>query len=443
MTFPSPAFDGRHGGRPLHLRRLRPADVHPFGSRASDEATLTQAAEIVRDVQQGGEAALRAHAERLGDLRPGERLTYTAGDLAAALDAVPGATRALLERTADRIRAFAEAQRRCLSDLTVPVPGGLAGHTVAPVETAGCYAPGGRYPLPSSVLMTAVTARVAGVRQVIVASPRPAPVTLAAAAVARADLLLAAGGAQAIAALAYGAGPVPACDIVVGPGNRWVTAAKQVVATTVGIDMLAGPSELVVLANASADPALVAADLLAQAEHDPDALPILVTTADGLIPAIEDELARQLADLPTADVARAALAHGFVVHAADLEEAVAVCNRLAPEHLALHVENPATWKPALRHYGALFEGARSAEVLGDYGVGPNHVLPTGGTARFRGGLSVLTFLRVRTWLRIGDGPDVEAVAHDAAELARLEGLEAHARSAERRGTGKVSPVLSR
>ena len=169
-------------------------------------------------MQQGGEPALRAHAERLGDLRSGERLTYTAGDLAAALDAVPGATRALLERTADRIRTFAEAQRRCLSDLTVPVPGGLAGHTVAPVETAGCYAPGGRYPLPSSVLMTAVTARVAGVPQVIVASPRPAPVTLAAAAVARADLLLAAGGAQAIAALAYGAGPVPACDIVVGPG---------------------------------------------------------------------------------------------------------------------------------------------------------------------------------------------------------------------------------
>ena len=204
---------------------------------------------------------------------------------------------------------------------------------VAPVDRAGCYAPGGRFPLPSSVLMTAVTARAAGVRDVWVASPRPDDVTLAAAAVAGADALLAVGGAQAIAALAYGAGDVPPCDVVVGPGNRWVTAAKKLVAGHVGIDMLAGPSELVVLADASADPATVAADLLAQAEHDPDALPVLVATDAELVDRVEIELERQLAALPTRDTAEPAIGNGFAVMAGNLDDAIEVCDRLAPEHL--------------------------------------------------------------------------------------------------------------
>jgi phosphoribosyl-ATP pyrophosphohydrolase/phosphoribosyl-AMP cyclohydrolase/histidinol dehydrogenase len=281
--------------------------------------------------------------------------------------------------------------------------------------------------------MTAVTARAAGVETVIVASPRPAPVTLAAAAIAGADGLLAVGGAQAVAALAFGAGPVPACDVVVGPGNRWVTAAKQIIAGSVAIDMLAGPSELIVLADASADPALVAADLLAQAEHDSDALPVLITLDDRLISQVESELTAQLADLPTAAIASAALSRGFAVRAGDREQAIAACNRLAPEHVALHVETPAAWAPQLRHCGALFEGGGSAEVFGDYGIGPNHVLPTGGTARAFGGLSVFTFLRVRTWLRLEDARGSAEIVRDATDFARLEGLEAHARSARRRG----------
>jgi phosphoribosyl-ATP pyrophosphohydrolase/phosphoribosyl-AMP cyclohydrolase/histidinol dehydrogenase len=418
----------------VKLRRVPPADVRPTGQTVLDEPTLRRAAEIVDDVRRRGEVALREHAEHLDDLKPGEPLVRERDELHAALDALPAATRGVLERTAERIRAFAEAQRACLRELTAAVPGGVAGHTIAPVAAAGCYAPGGRFPLPSSVLMTAVTARVAGVQRVIVASPRPAPVTLAAAAVAGADLLLAAGGAQAIAALAYGAGPVPPCDVVVGPGNRWVTAAKRCVAGEVVIDMLAGPSELVVVADEAADAALVAADLLAQAEHDPDVLPVLVALHESVIPRVEAELARQLADLPTAETARAALAHGFAVHTASCDEAAAVCDRLAPEHLALHVRDAEAWTVKLHHYGALFIGARSAEVLADYGIGPNHVLPTGGTARARGGLSVFTFLRVRTWLRVADGADLAAVVQDAAALARLEGLEAHARSAERRST---------
>jgi phosphoribosyl-ATP pyrophosphohydrolase/phosphoribosyl-AMP cyclohydrolase/histidinol dehydrogenase len=416
----------------FRFRRVPPADVQPIGQTTVDEITLAQAATIVNDVRRGGEAALKAQAERLGDVATGEPLYHTRAELEQALASLPAETQDVLRRTAERIRAFALAQRATLRELDKPVAGGRAGHTIAPVETAGCYAPGGRFPLPSSVLMTVVTARTAGVQTVVVASPRPTAVTKAAAAVAGADLLLAAGGAQAIAALAYGAGPVSACDVVVGPGNRWVTAAKQLVAGAVVIDMLAGPSELVVVADETADAGVVAADLLAQAEHDPDALPILVTADAGVVARVEAEVARQLADLPTAATAGPALAHGFAVVAADAAEAADICNRLAPEHLALHVRSPQTWVSKLRHYGGLFIGADSAEVLGDYGIGPNHVLPTGATARARGGLSVFTFLRVRTWLRIDDRAALADTARDAAALARLEGLEAHARSAERR-----------
>jgi phosphoribosyl-ATP pyrophosphohydrolase/phosphoribosyl-AMP cyclohydrolase/histidinol dehydrogenase len=400
------------------MRRVTLGELPSLARQAVDPATLAGAARIVDDVRTRGEEALRFHAERLGDLAPGEPLVIERGALEAALEALPPADRGVLERTAARIRAFAEAQRAALGEPDVEVPGGRAGLRYQPVVRAGCYAPGGRYPLPSSVLMTAVTARAAGVEEVWVASPRPAAVTLAAAALAGADALLAVGGAHAVAALAHGAGTIPACDAIVGPGNRWVTAAKQLVSGAVAIDMLAGPSELVAIADASAAPALVAADLLAQAEHDPDARPMLVTADPAVADAVEAELAAQLVTLPTAEV--------LIVLTEDLAGAA---NRLAPEHLALHVADPAALRPALLHYGALFVGEGAAEVLGDYGAGPNHVLPTGGTARSSGALSVLTFLRAQAWLRMDD-PAV--LAADAAALARLEGLEAHARAADRR-----------
>jgi len=414
------------------LRRLRPDEIPALRREPVDAATLAQAAAIMDDVRRGGETALRAHAERFGDLAPGAPAVRSRDELAAALAALDPAKRALLERAAERIRRFAEAQRRCLSDLHFPLAEGAAGHVAAPVATAGCYAPGGRFPLVSSILMTVVPANVAGVARVWVATPKPTAEMLAAAAVAGADALLAVGGAQAIAALAYGAGPVPACDAIVGPGNRWVTAAKQLVAGRVAIDMLAGPSELAVLADGAADPQLVAADLLAQAEHDPDALPALISLDAALIEKVDAELARQLADLPTAPTASQALKNGFAVCAPNIDAAVALCDRLAPEHLELMVADADAVAPKLSHYGALFIGGGSAEVFGDYAAGPNHVLPTGGAARFAGGLSVFTFLRVRTWLKI-DRPDAAAsLQEDAAALARLEGLAAHARAAELR-----------
>ncbi len=411
------------------LRRVMAGDVRRRVAPGFDATTMTAAAAIVSDVRERGAVAVLAHAERLDDWTPGTPWLHDKAALAAALDALDRATRELLSRAATRIRRFAEAQRQSLGDVDVAVDGGRAGHTVLPMRRAGCYAPAGRFPLVSSLLMTVVTAKAAGVTEVWVATPRPGPLMLAAAAIAGADGVLGLGGAHAIAALAYGAGPLPACDIVVGPGNRWVTAAKKCVAGDVAIDFLAGPSELVVVADESADPAIVASDLLAQAEHDVDALTVLVTTDLALVSRVEAELVRQLASLPTAEIARAALGNGMAVVCANLDEVVAVCGTLAPEHLQLSIGSPADLASRLQHAGALFLGERSAEVFGDYGIGPNHVLPTGAGARFTGGLSVLNFLRVRTWL---DVRDVATIVNDVAVLARLEGLEAHARAAEAR-----------
>ncbi len=396
-----------------------------------DGATLAGAAAIVEDVRGRGDRSVREHSERFGDLSPNGQIVYGRDDLLTALADIDSSDRELLERTTERIGRFAHRRRAGLSDLDVAVDGGRAGHRWIPVEHVGAYAPGGRYPLPSSVLMTVIPARVAGVSDVWVASPRPTPITLAAAATAGADGLLAIGGAQAVAALAFGVYS-PAADVIVGPGNRWVTAAKKHLYGEIGIDGLAGPSEIVVVADEDADPALVAADLLAQAEHDPDALPILVTDAPELLPAVDRMLERQLASLPTAAVASAALDGGSAVVVGTIDEAAELCNRIAPEHLALHVADAGDVAGRFTSYGSIFIGDAAAEVFADYGVGPNHVLPTGGGARFQSGLSVMTFLRAPTWLELDD-PD--ATASDAARLARFEGLEAHARAAEARTPG--------
>lgn len=410
------------------LKIKNSAEVAPIRREAISPETLVQASLIVADVRDRGEVALREHAERLGDVDAGAALLVSKNEMRAAWEALPSKDQAMLQRAAGRITAFARAQRATLADLEFPIAGGLAGHRVTPVERAGCYAPGGRYPLPSSVLMTALTARAAGVEEVWLASPRPTLATLAAAHLCGVDGFLCVGGAQAIAALAYGV-LVPAADAVVGPGNRWVTAAKQLVSGHVAIDMLAGPSELVVLADQHANPAILAADLLAQAEHDDDAVPILVTDSRALVEQVDQELARQLATLPTRATAERALQNGYAVVCQDLEEAVEVTNRLSPEHLEVQVSG--AFDPAqFRHFGGLFIGEKCAEVFGDYGAGPNHTLPTGGTARSAAGLSVFTFLRVQTWMTMtsGDGNLIE----DTARFARMEGLEAHARSAEMR-----------
>ena len=316
------------------LRRVTPAEMN--GTRpapaGADEGKV--AADIVESVRNGGEEALRTHAEDLGDLDPGQSLTVDRDDLRIAFETLDPASRELLVRVHGRIETFARAQREGLSDLNISIEGGQAGHRWIPVNSVGAYAPGGRYPLPSSVLMTVTPARVAGVTSVWVASPRPSDLTLAAAWVAGADGVLAVGGAQAIAALAFGT-VTPSCDLIVGPGNKWVTAAKKHLFGEVGIDGLAGPSEILVIADDSADSAMVAADLLAQAEHDVDAIPMLVTTSSDLADRVDLELSAQLADLPTADVARAALGNGVCVVVESLSRAAGVSDALAPEHHTL------------------------------------------------------------------------------------------------------------
>ena len=410
---------------------VRAREMAARAERRADTAVIARVAEIVEDVRCGGDRALLAHARALGDVAPGGRWIHDRAALGEALERVSAGTRDCLTRTAERIGRFARAQRECLEDSSVDVAGGRIGHRFLPVASVGCYAPGGRYPLPSSVLMSVVPARVAGVRRVQVASPRPGDVTLAAAALAGADRVMGIGGAQAIAALAYGTETVERCDLIAGPGNKWVSAAKKLVYGDVGIDMLAGPSELVVLADGSADPELVAADLVAQAEHDTDARPILIATDEALARAVQAALTRRLAALPESAAAVAGVSLGASACAlcGGLEEAIALCNRIAPEHLEVMVSDPEPVLSRLENYGALFVGAGSAEVFGDYGVGPNHILPTGSGARFSAGLSVLTFLRAATWMRL-DAADVYIA--DTATLARLEGLEGHARAAELR-----------
>ncbi len=403
------------------------------GLRPFSAEVLSEARAIVAAVRKDGVSAVRRFGARFGDPEPGVDLVVRRDDIERRASGLPSEVRALLERTATRIREFAERQYYALTDLSAAVPGGRAGHRWIPLRSAGCYVPGGRFPLPSSLLMGAIPARVAGVERVVVATPSLSPVMAAAASIAQVDAVLCAGGAQAIAALAYGIRELPPVDLVAGPGNAWVTAAKYLVSDHVGVDMLAGPSEVLIVASGDANPAWIAADLIAQAEHDPMARPILIALDGDTINAVERELRAQLEELPTAEVARQSLErNGKAVFCPDLDRVQRLCDRLAPEHLQLSGGRARALAGRLSAYGSLFIGERSAEVFGDYGAGPNHILPTGGSARHRSGLGVYTFLCRRTWL---EADDPAPLISDAAALARIEGLEGHARAAEARLPG--------
>lgn len=421
----------------MRLRRIGPDEAGLIREPATDREVDAAAAAIVAGVRTRGQSAVRAYAERFGERRADEPLVLGRDAMDRAVDRVDRSDRGVLERTAGRIDAFARAQRAMYRDIDVPVAGGMAGHTVEPVASAGCYAPGGRYPLPSSVLMTAITARAAGVGRVVVASPRPTDTMLAAASIAGADAYLTVGGAHAIAALAYGLPGLEPVDVIVGPGNAWVTAAKRHVVGVVGIDMLAGPSELLILADDSADPRCVAADLLAQAEHDEDASAMLVTTSPALADAVDAQLGSRLEALATRQTALAGLANGFCCVVETIDRAVSVADAVAAEHLQVCTRDARAVAARVRHAGGVFIGTGTAEVFGDYGFGPNHTLPTGATARFQAGLSVAHFLRLRTWLRVDDRSAAASAMKDAAAMARMEGLAGHEASARLRLTDRA------
>ncbi len=405
-----------------------------------DRTTLDEAQVIIDQVRQHKDQALRSLAQRFGEIGrqdEHESLFIEQRELVRAMEDVDTDVIETLHRTAARIEAFAKQQLSCFSELDFPIDGGRAGHRLIPIEKAGCYVPGGRYPLVSTALMTAVTARTAGCGFVVMATPKPNATMLAAAAIANVDGVLRVGGAHAIAAFAYGTESIQPVDLIVGPGNRWVTAAKQLVAGDVGIDMLAGPTELVILADSSANPAKVAADLLAQAEHDEDARPLLVTIDDSVVDRVEEQLALQLDRIATAETARISLStNGFAVICQSLEKAIEACNLLAPEHLELMCEQPELVGRQINHAGCLFWGDNCGEVFGDYGVGPNHTLPTARTARFSAGLNVMNFIRIRSFIEMNQQPS-DQLFDDVSRLAQLEGLAAHRAACEIRRSPSV------
>ncbi|MET0851601.1 MAG: histidinol dehydrogenase, partial [Candidatus Rokuibacteriota bacterium] len=360
-------------------------------------------------------------------------LPVTEAEMDAAARQVAPETMAALAYAAGRIEAFHRAAMPRSWSMT-DAAGSRLGQDVRPLDRVGIYVPGGRAAYPSTVLMTAVPARVAGVREIVLVSPPGrdgalSPVVLAAARLAGVTEAYRIGGAQAVAALAYGTATVRRVDKIVGPGNVYVTLAKARVFGEVGIDMLAGPSEVLVIADEGADPTLAAADLLAQAEHDPMARAVLVTPSERLADRVVAETQRQLGDLPRREIAAAALAaNGAVVLVAGLGEAVELANRLAPEHLELLVADPEALLPRVRHAGAVFLGAATPEVVGDYVAGPDHVLPTAGTARFSSALSTEDFVKRLSVIRYSAEGLEEAWPH-LAELARVEGLAGHATAA--------------
>jgi len=398
---------------------------------------------IIADVRRGGDAALiRLTKKHDGVLLTPKRLQVSADDLAAAFRDLPARARADLQLAARRIRAFHARQQRqgdTRSWAVRDADGARLGQLVRPMTRVGVYVPGGRAAYPSTVLMTVVPARVAGVPEVLAVSPAGVDghpqVILAACHVAGVDALYRVGGAQAVAALAYGTKTIPRVDKIVGPGNIWVATAKQLCFGQVDIDSIAGPSEVLIVADASADPALVAADMLAQAEHDPEAAAICLTPSARVGAAVAKALETQLATLERRGIAaRAVKRFGAIVVTDSLNDALALADALAPEHLELLVRNAGRVIPKLRNAGAIFVGPHSPEAFGDYLAGPNHVLPTGGTARYASPLGVHDFVK-RTSLIEGSARSLGTLGPAVARLARLEGLTAHARSVERRLAG--------
>jgi histidinol dehydrogenase len=412
-----------------------------------DEAVIAAVREVIAGVRQRGGAAVREFAarfDRSAPENPEVPLETAEAAYRVLKDNEPELAESL-EFAARNIREFAERQRAQFIDFEFEIaPGLFTGQRVIPVERAGIYAPGGRFPLVSSVLMGIIPALAAGVGEVILASPPgaeglPDRRILAAAYLAGARRIFALGGAQAVAALALGAGTIPRVDVIAGPGNKYVAAAKGLLFGEVGIDFIAGPTDVLIIADGQ-DPGLeaapedlIAADLLAQAEHDPDARARALFPSRDMAGRIAAAVEKQLAVLPTAAAARASLdAGGLIVICTSREEAARIANVIAPEHLELQVEAPDSWIPLLRNYGSLFVGSRAAEVLGDYSAGINHTLPTSGSARFSAGLSVRHFLKTPTSLRCGPGPGFDAARLAAERIAAAEGLAGHAAAAAAR-----------
>ena len=389
---------------------------------------------ILDDVKRSGDPALREYGRAFDAVDPGD-LVVSASELDAAVGAIDPDLRAALEAAAERVRAFHERCRRS-SWLNFSATGAL-GQLIVPLDSVGIYAPGGRAAYPSTVLMAAVPARVAGVRRVVVATPpgpegSPNNSILAAARIAGVDTVYRVGGAQAIAALAYGTDTVVRVDKIVGPGNLFVVLAKQAVAGTVGIDGMPGPTETVVVADGSANPSWIAADMLAQAEHDPLAQSILICTEQGIADAVLDEIESQLGNTARAPIIRESFStRGAIVVVSSADEAIDFANEHAPEHLCLSIRDAWRYLSRIRNAGGVFVGEQSVEAVGDYTAGPSHIMPTGGTAKFASPLNLDDFTMIISVFSF-DRASLREIGEPAITLARAEGLEAHAAAIEKR-----------
>lgn len=417
------------------IRRYELQSIGIDAILSREAAALTGAEEVVAAIMEavrtGGDRALLDYTERFDGVRP-DPLLVTQAELDAALDAVEPALLDVLRRAAKNIEAFHSRQVRQDSVL-LERDGVVLGQRFTPIERVGLYVPGGTASYPSSVLMNAIPARLAGVSEIVIATPpgrdgTVPPLILAAARLAGVTRIVKAGGAQAIAALAFGTEQVPRVDKITGPGNLYVATAKKLAFGQVSIDMIAGPSEILVLADESADPVCAAADLLSQAEHDRLASAVLATDSARLADAVAAEIERQLPLLPRRDICRASIDNrGKIIVARDLEEALDAANRIAPEHLELMVRDPFALLPRVKNAGSVFLGHHTPEALGDYFAGPNHVLPTGGSARFSSPLSVDDFVK-KTQFVYYTAEALRRARDDVAAFAEAEGLRAHARS---------------
>ncbi len=409
-------------------------------SADTDAAIEQRVADILADVQQRGDAAVLDYTARFDGLNAASmaELELTQSELKAAFEALPAAQRQALEAAARRVRSYHEAQKKACGESWSyrDEDGSLLGQKVTPLDRVGIYVPGGKAAYPSSVLMNAIPAHVAGVGEIIMVVPTPKgeknALVLAAAYVAGVTRAFTIGGAQAVAALAYGTATVPKVDKITGPGNAYVASAKKRVFGTVGIDMIAGPSEILVLADGSTPADWVAMDLFSQAEHDELAQSILLCPDAAYIDAVQEAINRLLPEMPRRDIiAKSLNDRGALILTRSMEEACAISNRIAPEHLEVSSDQPQRWEPLLRHAGAIFLGAYTSESLGDYCAGPNHVLPTSGTARFSSPLGVYDFQKRSSLIEVSEA-GAQILGPIAAELAYGEGLQAHARAAELR-----------
>jgi len=428
--------------------RLSTADAQfevDFASRLhwsadTDTAIEQRVADILADVKQRGDAAVLDYTQRFDGLQAPsvKALEITQTELQAALDSLPAAQRDALQAAAARVRQYHEAQKKASGESWSyrDEDGTLLGQKVTPLDRVGIYVPGGKAAYPSSVLMNAIPAHVAGVEEIIMVVPTPNgvrnPLVLAAACVAGVSRAFTVGGAQAVGALAYGTATIPKVDKITGPGNAYVASAKKRVFGTVGIDMIAGPSEILVLADGTTPAEWVAMDLFSQAEHDELAQSILLCPDAAYIAEVQAAIDRLLPEMPRREIiAKSLNDRGALILTRNMEEACALSNRIAPEHLEVSSRDPHRWEPLLRHAGAIFLGAFTSESLGDYCAGPNHVLPTSGTARFSSPLGVYDFQKRSSLIEVSEA-GAQPLGRIAAELAYGEGLQAHARAAEMR-----------